>query len=82
VAQPRRGWFGRLSLRKLRRSSHRTTHALESDIRSYIECTNDEPKPFVWTKTVDDILASIARYCSLVVHATYMLAVPRRDMSV
>ena len=41
-----------------------------ADIRSYIECTNDEPKPFVWTKTADDILASIARYCSRVVHAT------------
>lgn len=63
-------WFGLLSVRKLRRSSHRSTHALEADIRSYIECTNDEPQPFIWTKTADDILASIARYCSRIVHAT------------
>lgn len=63
-------WFGLLSQRKLRRSSYRSTTALETDIRSYIECTNDEPNPFVWTKTADDILASLARYCSRIVHAT------------
>jgi transposase len=63
-------WFGLLTERKLRRSSHRSTTALEADIVGYLEATNDEPKPFVWTKSADDILASLARYCSRIIHAT------------
>jgi hypothetical protein len=36
---------------------------LESAIEKYIAVTNDQPKPFVWTKSADEILASVARYC-------------------
>ncbi len=39
-------------------------HALDTDIRACIDTWNDDPRPFVWTKTADQILDSIARYCN------------------
>jgi transposase len=56
-------WFAELTTKKLRRSSHRSVRELNSDIRAWIESWNDNPRPFVWTKTADQILESIARYC-------------------
>jgi transposase len=56
-------WFGLLSERKIKRSSHRSTVALEKDIKAYIAANNDELKPFIWTKSADEIFASIGRYC-------------------
>ena len=56
-------WFGLLTERQLRRGAHRSTLALEAAIESYIAVTNEQPKPFVWTKSADEILASVARYC-------------------
>jgi transposase len=56
-------WFGLLTERQLRRGVHRSTLALEAAIVRYIAVTNDQPKPFVWTKSADEILASVARYC-------------------
>ncbi|HEV8259503.1 MAG TPA: IS630 family transposase, partial [Burkholderiales bacterium] len=38
-------------------------HELEFAIRRYVEATNAHPKPFIWTKTADEILASVARFC-------------------
>ncbi len=55
-------WFGLLSQRKIKRGSHRSTLALEKAIREYIEVNNEEPKPFVWVKTADEILASLRRF--------------------
>ena len=55
-------WFALLTERQLRRGAHRSTLALE-EARSYIAVTNEQPKPFVWTKSADEILASVARYC-------------------
>jgi hypothetical protein len=45
---------------------------LEAAIREYIDVHNEDPKPFVWTKTADQVLASIARYaqCTTVAHAS------------
>jgi hypothetical protein len=40
-----------------------SVHALEADIRAWIETWNQDPKPFVWTKTADEILNFLARYC-------------------
>ena len=37
---------------------------LEEAIHQYLEATNDSPKPFIWTKTADQILASVARFCA------------------
>lgn len=56
-------WFAELTTKQIKRGTHRSTRALEAAIRDYIEHTNDAPKPFVWTKTADEILASVARYC-------------------
>jgi transposase len=56
-------WFGLLTDRQLRRGAHRSTVALEAAIEKYIALTNEQPKPFVWTKSADEILASVARFC-------------------
>ena len=56
-------WFALLSERKIKRGSHRSTRELETDIRSFLAHTNDHPKPFIWTKTADQILASLRRFC-------------------
>jgi transposase len=56
-------WFAVLTARQLRRGVFRSTRALEQAIRGYIASTNDNPRPFVWTKTADDILASVQRFC-------------------
>jgi transposase len=57
-------WFAELTSKKLRRGAHRSVHELNSDIRSWIADWNENPRPFVWTKTADQILESIARYCN------------------
>jgi transposase len=57
-------WFGELTTKKLRRSTHRSVHQLNTDIRAWIDTWNDNPRPFVWTKTADQILDSITRYCN------------------
>jgi transposase len=56
-------WFAELTRRKLRRSAHRSVTELETDIRKWINEWNKNPKPFVWTKTADDILETLAAYC-------------------
>lgn len=58
-------WFALLTERALKRSAHRSTRALERDIRAFLEAHNADPKPFIWTKSADQILASIARTCQL-----------------
>src|ERR1039457_5173415 len=59
-------WFAELTNRKLRRSAHRSVRELEADIHAWIDAWNDDPRPFVWTKTADEILASIAGYLQLI----------------
>lgn len=56
-------WFGLLTDRQLRRGVHRGTRQLEDAIRLYMELSNADPKPFVWTKTADEILESVRRFC-------------------
>ena len=56
-------FFALLTEQQIRRGSHRSTKALEAAITVYIDARNADPKPFRWTKTADDILASIARFC-------------------
>lgn len=55
-------WFAEITNKRIRRGIFRSVKELESAIREYIEIHNEAPKPFVWTKTADDILASIARF--------------------
>ena len=55
-------WFSLLTARQLRRGVFRSAHALEHAIRAYIASTNQDPKPLVWTKPADDILANIQSF--------------------
>ena len=57
-------WFAELTTKSLRRGTHRSVRALNADIRAWIETWNDNPRPYIWTKTADQILESIARYCT------------------
>ncbi|MDT9693778.1 IS630 family transposase [Streptomyces sp. P9(2023)] len=56
-------WFAELTNKRIRRGVHKSVQALEKDIRTWIDSWNDNPKPFVWTKTADQILESLASYC-------------------
>jgi transposase len=56
-------FFANLTEHQIRRGVHRSTRQLETAIRGYIATVNDNPKPFRWTKSADDILASIKRFC-------------------
>src|SRR5881296_58880 len=56
-------WFALLTQKQIRRGVHRSTRALELAIKEYIAIANENPKPFIWTKTADDILASVERFC-------------------
>lgn len=56
-------WFALLSARQLCRGAFRSTDDLERAIHAYIAATNEQPKPFIWTKTADEILSTVARFC-------------------
>jgi len=56
-------WFSVLTARQFKRGRFRSTRSLENAIRSYIAQNNAQPRPFVWTKTANEILASVAAFC-------------------
>ena len=56
-------WFALLSERQIKRGTHRSTLELERAIRQYLDVYNKNPKAFIWTKSADEILASLARFC-------------------
>jgi transposase len=56
-------WFAAITEKQIRRGVFRSTRQLETAIRNYVEVNNENPRPFVWTKTADQILESLARYC-------------------
>jgi transposase len=55
--------FAEITNKLIRRGVHRSVTALEKDIRAWLETWNNEPRPYIWTKTADEILASLALYC-------------------
>ena len=57
-------FFSLLTRRKLKRGVHRSTQALEQDIRAFLKHHNEQPTPYVWTKTADQIFESLTRYCA------------------
>jgi transposase len=59
-------WFAELTARKLRRGTHRSVAELNADIEDWVEHWNEDPKPYVWTKSADDILDSLAGYCNVI----------------
>jgi len=56
-------WFGFLTEQKIKRGAHQSVRALENDIRAWITDWNTHPRPFLWTKTAEEILDSLARFC-------------------
>jgi transposase len=56
-------WFGFLTEQKIKRGAHQSVRALEDDIRDWIADWNTHPRPFIWTKTAEEILDSLARFC-------------------
>ncbi len=56
-------WFALLTDKQLRRGTHRSTRQLEDAIRLFLVTSNQSPKPFTWTKSADEILSSVARFC-------------------
>jgi transposase len=56
-------WFATLTEKQIRRGVHHSTVELETAIRRFIENHNQNPKPFVWHKTANQILESVARFC-------------------
>jgi transposase len=64
-------WFALLEQKQLKRGAHRSTVELEKAIYEFIEVSNENPRPFVWTKSAEDILANLERFCgrTLTAHA-------------
>lgn len=56
-------WFAELTRKQLRRGVHRSTTELKADIMAFIEAHNENPKPYKWVKSADEILASVKRFC-------------------
>ncbi|MGW3655130.1 IS630 family transposase [Streptomyces sp. NPDC005151] len=55
-------WFGLLTDKQIRRGTHKSLQALEKDIRNWIKNWNENPRPFAWTKSADEILERLASY--------------------
>ena len=56
-------FFALLTEKQVRRGAHRSATELETAILRYLDVHNEDPKPFIWTKTADQILANLARFC-------------------
>jgi len=56
-------WFAELTTKWLRRGTHRSTKELEASIAHWVDEWNEDPKPFVWHKSADEILETLATYC-------------------
>jgi transposase len=64
-------WFAELTRRLLQRSAHRTVAALEADLRNWVATWNENPRPYVWHKTADEILHTLAAYCQRISEARH-----------
>lgn len=56
-------WFAELTNKQIKRGVHRSVKALEEAINAFIAATNENPKPFVWLKTADQIIEAVGRFC-------------------
>jgi transposase len=59
-------WFSALVTKKLQRSAHRNVRELAADILAWADTWNEDPRPFVWTKTAEQILERLAGYCAAI----------------
>jgi hypothetical protein len=63
-------WFSALTTKKLQRSAHRSVKELAADVQAWSDAWNENPTPFVWHKTAEQILERLAGYCESVNTAT------------
>jgi hypothetical protein len=63
-------WFAELTRKQLQRGVHRSTVELEADITAFIATHNENPKPYKWVKSADEILASVKRFCQKTMNRT------------
>ncbi len=73
-------FFANLTDKQIRRGVHRSTDELETAIKTYIDAVNANPRPFVWTKSADDILASVKRFCLATLN-TAQIQIPQTSKS-
>jgi hypothetical protein len=66
-------WFGYLTDQKIRPGVHKSLQALEADIRDWIENWNENPRPFSWTKTAEEILKSLTEYMTRISGAPHLI---------
>jgi transposase len=59
-------WFSALTTKKLQRSAHCSAKELAVDIQAWVDTWNEDPKPFVWHKTAEQILERLAGYCNAI----------------
>jgi transposase len=59
-------WFAELTRKLPQRSAHRSVQQLEKDLKAWAAIWNEDPKPFVWRKTADEILETLGRYCATI----------------
>ncbi|MGW2585248.1 IS630 family transposase, partial [Streptomyces virginiae] len=64
-------WFGLLTDKQIRRGTHKSLQALEKDIRNWIRTWNENPRPFAWTKSADEILERLASYLDRIPGASH-----------
>ena len=65
-------WFSALTTKKLQRSAHDSVNALAADIVDWVEHWNENPTPFVWHRTADEILERLGRYCAAVIQDDFI----------
>ena len=65
-------WFSALTTKKLQRSSHTSVSELAADITAWVDAWNENPTPFVWTKTADQILERLAKYCAQITNTDFV----------
>jgi transposase len=75
-------WFSELTTKLLQRGVHKNVQQLEADIRNWIATWNENPRPFVWTKTADEILGSLAQYCQRISGAGHYIVSMERPAPV
>ena len=64
-------WFAELTTKKIKRGAHTSVQGLERDIRGWVASWNEDPRPYVWVKTADQILDSLARYCARISNSAH-----------
>jgi transposase len=74
-------WFAELTMKQIRRGTYRSVAQLQAGIQEFIDAHRDNPKPFVWTKSADEILASITRFAQRTADARAALQLSRTTVT-